>query len=269
MGLNLVSETYPYPWISLPTDEELADTGKNICYYDWVRAYTLIGVDEASTKVDPLIVNGGFETGNYTGWTGWPSPYDLEFTSEEAHVYSGTYAVHIVGAQGLEQIVFGLKPNTDYTLSCYSKVVSGSMLLEVKDGATGVISCTEPTYTRKSLNFTSDNSKRVTIYYNAMSENDEGYADDFELVETNPVSEPQNETVMFNEKLYFSESANVKTALPSLAFLITYMANANREINLQLYNSDSVLVGNQKYLALAGFGKKQFIMQLDSLLSPG
>lgn len=46
MGLNLVSETYPYPWISLPTDEELADPEKNICYYDWVRAYRLVDVDE-------------------------------------------------------------------------------------------------------------------------------------------------------------------------------------------------------------------------------
>ncbi len=46
MGLNMVSETYPFPWISLPTDEELADDSRNTCYYDWVRAYTLIGVDE-------------------------------------------------------------------------------------------------------------------------------------------------------------------------------------------------------------------------------
>ncbi len=28
MGMNLVSETYPFPWISLPTDEELADPEK-------------------------------------------------------------------------------------------------------------------------------------------------------------------------------------------------------------------------------------------------
>lgn len=52
MGLNLVSETYPFPWISLPNDEELADSARNICYYDWVRAYTLIDVDEALPRVD-------------------------------------------------------------------------------------------------------------------------------------------------------------------------------------------------------------------------
>lgn len=46
MHVNLVSETYPFPWISLPTDEELADPKKNSCYYDWVRAYTLVDVDK-------------------------------------------------------------------------------------------------------------------------------------------------------------------------------------------------------------------------------
>ena len=45
MGLNMVSETYPFPWIELPNDEELADPEKNTCYYDWVRVYTLVDVD--------------------------------------------------------------------------------------------------------------------------------------------------------------------------------------------------------------------------------
>ncbi|WP_139958805.1 family 16 glycosylhydrolase [Flavicella sediminum] len=46
MHVNMVSETYPFPWISLPTDEELADPAKNTCYYDWVRAYNLVDVDK-------------------------------------------------------------------------------------------------------------------------------------------------------------------------------------------------------------------------------
>ncbi|GAI08328.1 unnamed protein product, partial [marine sediment metagenome] len=47
------------------------------------------------------------------------------------------------------------------------------------------------------------------------------------------------------------------------------MANATREINLQLFNADSILVGQQIYTALAGYGKKQYIMHLDSIPSPG
>ncbi|MGC6430613.1 MAG: family 16 glycosylhydrolase [Jejuia sp.] len=46
MYMRLVHETYPFPWISLPTDEELADDTKNTVYYDWVRGYKLIEVDE-------------------------------------------------------------------------------------------------------------------------------------------------------------------------------------------------------------------------------
>ena len=54
MGLNLVSETYPFPWIELPNEKELADTIKNICYYDWVRAYILVDVDSG---VPPLLAD--------------------------------------------------------------------------------------------------------------------------------------------------------------------------------------------------------------------
>lgn len=42
MHMNLVCETYPFPWIELPTDEELADSTKNTVYYDWVRGYKLV-----------------------------------------------------------------------------------------------------------------------------------------------------------------------------------------------------------------------------------
>ena len=46
MGVNLVSETYPYPWIELPNDEELADDSRNTCYYDWVRVYKLVDINK-------------------------------------------------------------------------------------------------------------------------------------------------------------------------------------------------------------------------------
>lgn len=46
MHMNLVCETYPFPWIELPTDEELADTSKNTVYYDWVRGYKLVDAED-------------------------------------------------------------------------------------------------------------------------------------------------------------------------------------------------------------------------------
>ncbi|NIJ44894.1 hypothetical protein FHR24_001333 [Wenyingzhuangia heitensis] len=48
MYMRLVSETYPFPWIELPTDEELADDTKNTVYYDWVRGYKLVDVLDSS-----------------------------------------------------------------------------------------------------------------------------------------------------------------------------------------------------------------------------
>ena len=48
MGMNLVHETYPFPWITLPTDRELGDTSLNYCLYDWVRAYVQVDDDASS-----------------------------------------------------------------------------------------------------------------------------------------------------------------------------------------------------------------------------
>ena len=57
MFMRLVSETYPFPWIELPNDEELADPSKNIVYYDWVRGYSLVDVNEviAVSKNEPIV----------------------------------------------------------------------------------------------------------------------------------------------------------------------------------------------------------------------
>ncbi|MCF2946814.1 beta-porphyranase D [Paraglaciecola aquimarina] len=60
MGVNLVSETYPFPWVELPNDQELADPAKNVAYYDWVRAYLLVDAkheqtDKNISRSNPLI----------------------------------------------------------------------------------------------------------------------------------------------------------------------------------------------------------------------
>ena len=52
MVMRLVSETYPFPWIELPTDEELADPTKNTVYYDWVRGYKLVDVADEHINQD-------------------------------------------------------------------------------------------------------------------------------------------------------------------------------------------------------------------------
>ncbi|WP_163399668.1 beta-porphyranase D [Flavobacterium fluviatile] len=57
MHMRLVSETYPFPWIELPNDAELADPTKNTVYYDWVRAYKLVEANMPipSSNNEPVI----------------------------------------------------------------------------------------------------------------------------------------------------------------------------------------------------------------------
>ncbi len=270
MGVNLVSETYPFPWISLPTDEELADSSKNICFYDWVRAYSLKGVDEPLSPGDNLIQNGGFETGDFTYWTGWGgSP--REVVSGQA--YEGNFAAHI-GGPGAPEYVANLRAFTTYSLTCYGKVVEGSGpiyfgIKDPSDKVLGSVQVGETSYTRKTIQFTTESSGgRLRLYFYAPNAGDEGYADKFELVQMDAADTPK-ETVMFNEQLNILETSEELTSGPSLEFILSYMANADREINLSLYNPEGMLVGEQKYLALAGFGKKQFEMQLDSILKSG
>ncbi len=54
MSLNMVVETYPYPWIPLPTDEELADPTRNRTLYDWVRVYVLVDTKDANKGAAPM-----------------------------------------------------------------------------------------------------------------------------------------------------------------------------------------------------------------------
>ena len=54
MYMRLVCETYPFPWIELPNDKELADPNKNVVYYDWVRGYKLVDVDVDDPNTEDL-----------------------------------------------------------------------------------------------------------------------------------------------------------------------------------------------------------------------
>jgi len=122
MQINMVTETYD--WVNPPTAEDLADDSRNTTYYDWIRSYRNVPVDYTQTPSE-LVINGGFETGDFTYWTGWGGN-PLEVVSNNQ--YSGNYCVHI-GGPGAPEYEVNLKPGTTYTLSCYGKVVAGSGLI--------------------------------------------------------------------------------------------------------------------------------------------
>lgn len=271
MGMNLASETYPYPWVSLPTDEELADTSKNVCRYDWVRAYTLVDVDAPAVDGENLLENPGFETGDLAHWRvleGNPA----EASSEQ--VFAGSHALHIGGPASVEQEV-NLRSYSTYYLSAYGKIAGGSGplnigVLDASGNILASIHVSESSYTRKTFQFTTGSSGiQHKVFCSAPNTGDEGYADNFKLILSNPDGEEVEETVMFHETIEIDETAGEKTAFESLDFQISYTARADREINLRLYNPEQILVAEQKYLALAGFGNKKFVLQLDSVPTGG
>lgn len=85
MHMNIVVETYPYPWITLPTDETLADRSLTTTRYDWVRSYVLVDVDAKNSNAAPMemfenhinIVDAAAETTLVKG----KLPISLHYTS--------------------------------------------------------------------------------------------------------------------------------------------------------------------------------------------
>lgn len=268
MRVNMVTETYDWA-TPYPTAEELSNDNINTSYYDWVRCYQLVPVDESVIHEDHKfsIINGGFETGNMEGWTSWGgNPIEVV---DHDH-YSGDYAIHVVGAGAPEQVI-DVKPNTEYTLTCQAKAVKGSISLGVKQGSSGTVQISENSYVKKTLSFTTDNSGSVKIYFYAPGSNDEGYADDFELIETNPTD--SNE---FNElPEIFTESISIDpqeiqfASETTLTFLLTYKSNTNRNISTTVTDRHGNVMATKQYTALAGYGKKRLTINLDHSLSIG
>ena len=54
MGMNMVSETYPSPWVELPSDEEITDPSKNTTLYDWVRSYELLDANKPNVSSEDM-----------------------------------------------------------------------------------------------------------------------------------------------------------------------------------------------------------------------
>ena len=140
-------------------------------------------------------VNGGFETGTLPPWTIWKPTGGGTPTVVNTTVHSGTYAVKISGGRGsIEQIVTGLKPWTQYTLSAWIKVSTatdsvtlGAKLYRGSEEVT--IRAKNTSYTKYSLNFTTGgNNSKVTIYLLASDSNVVAYADDFEIVNSSPTT---------------------------------------------------------------------------------
>jgi len=263
MWMNLVTETYD--WVAPPTTADLNNDAINTTYYDWVRSYYLVEVDEPLvSSADPTVINGGFESGDFDGWIGWGG-MPREVVTDD--VYSGNYAAHIVGAGAPEQVL-ELEPNTSYTLSCYAKAVAGTIAFGVKENISqevlGGVDVTEAEYTYHSFDFTTTNNTVVKFYFFAEN-GEEGFADDFEIIKTG--NTPTNNLVMpFEPSLEFygatTYDVNASTVFPRIA----YKASIDRNLLIELTDGSGAVVGSATPLALAGYGKKIYELPLTTAI---
>ncbi|PWJ37919.1 carbohydrate binding domain-containing protein [Sediminitomix flava] len=266
MRVNMVTETYD--WITPPEEADLRDDAINTSYYDWIRAYTLVPIDEVIEEEvieeTPLLTNAGFEEGNLNGWQTWGNV--VEVVSD--NFYSGENAIHVIGGGAPEQVI-SLKPNTTYTLRCYAKVVSGSINLGVKEGASGAVTCSGNSYQKYELEFTTDDSGKVKIYFYAIKETDEGYADDFELTEKDAVVQEPEIFEIYTEELSFSEDLSALEVENEYEILMTYKANFDRTIKLVLKDKNGNSIAETSQTVLAGYGKDSFTLPVNTTLTKG
>jgi hypothetical protein len=219
-----------------------------------------------------LLQNGGFETGDFTYWTGWGGN-PREVVSDQA--YSGSYAAHIVGP-GAPEYVVNLRAYVTYTLSCYGKVAEGSgpILFGIKDPSENVLGSVqvfETSYTKKSIQFTTGSSGvSLKFYFYAPGANVEGWADDFQLIMNDPSDTLVAEEVQaFEEDVFFDEKPGVLPAFTDLSIRLGYQDNGDRRIHLKLFDPDSSLVGEELFHAYAGYGIKTVTLALDSVPRAG
>ena len=82
-----------------------------------------LGFATTTARAD-LVINGGFETGDFTGWT---AGNFNTVTSDPAFAHSGTYGVHY-GAVGAPTFLFQnivTTPGASYTFDFYQKTLAG------------------------------------------------------------------------------------------------------------------------------------------------
>jgi len=216
------------------------------------------------------VINPGFETGDFTGWTGWGGAHREVIMDTDAQ--GGDFVTHIVGGGAPEQII-ALDANTDYILGATARVPSGRVTMGVKPSssneniASTVFDSTG--WVRKEIRFNTGNATEVKIFFFAQTAGDEGFADEFTLerVDGGVVEAPLlqlEESFVFKN---FPEVVNVSTEI-ELSFL--FQANEPRDIVLRLLDDNSMQQGNEiVYRALPGYGHKSMRVPLPAGIADG
>jgi len=274
MHINMVTETYD--WEQAPTDAELADDSRNTSYYDYIHSFEMLEVDtEEDTPGNGdgnLVVNSGFETGDFTGWTGWGGAPREVIMDDDAP--SGDYVVHIVGAGAPEQIVT-LEPNTDYVLGCKSRIASGQINFGVKPTTInenlGLIALDSTGWHQKEFTFNTGENSEVKFFFYAPSATDEGFADDFYLRRADgAMPEPEPMALLFEESFRFSNLPTIAAGDTEVDVRFLFKGNEPRDVVLRLLNADGQPLGSDiLYQALPGYGHKEISIPLPAGIASG
>jgi hypothetical protein len=136
-------------------------------------SYTLT-VTSSSTPPSGSLVNGGFETGSLSPWTGQTGDAVVS-----TPVHSGSHAAEVVPTSsqtGQISQTLTLSPNTSYTLSGW--VQGNYAYLGVSGGATASTWTSASSWTKLSVSFTTGSSGTVTVYVHGWYAQGNVYADD-------------------------------------------------------------------------------------------
>lgn len=134
-----------------------------------------------------LVVNPGFETGSISGWSSSWGPV----AAVNSDPYTGSYGAKNSGTAtkgaGLEQVISGILPNTNYTLTAYVKSPNGE---DCYFGVSGInqwngsmqVTCNSTAYTLYTVNFKTDATvSGVRVYFKKWAGTGAAYIDDVSL----------------------------------------------------------------------------------------
>jgi len=282
MRMNLVTETYNWAR-PLPTEQELNNDAINASYYNWVRSYVSLGIDENDANGTPVssgipgeVVFIDFENGNFNGWSKFGPVPD---TPSNTDTFDGSkFALKVNGANGGREYVVNVNPNTDYTLKAQIKASSGGIAFGIKQLGAGAATLasetvTDTNYKETILTFNSGSDTKLKFFLFASLATDIGFGDNFELVETNPGSNPTpeivNNTYQFPEELSFFETAKLIDNNSKVEISYLYKTNQKNTFRIKILDKDNTEVDEVSFDVLAGYGKNIKTITLTNALPVG
>ncbi|MBB3697814.1 carbohydrate-binding protein [Flammeovirga yaeyamensis] len=118
-----------------------------------------------------LLNNPGFESGDFTSWSGWNNSIE----TNTGHLYSGNYGAGAWWNGAIEQTVYGLDPNTQYYVTVWAKNLesgkNGSINVDGHGGSTVSTTINSTSFAQYTVAFTTgSNNTSAKIQMRAPAE---------------------------------------------------------------------------------------------------